>query len=108
MMPLIHRYCFCGTYGKQNACPGFLTVNTGCRLLKTANSNTPVFRVLFDTCSVLVRKKDVFSEQVPKDYRRTPEEEAKGTCQNLPKPDNSRHSFPGYLKIKNAVLPSFR
>ncbi len=43
-------------------------------------------RVLFDTCSVVVRKKHLFSEQLPKSSRRTPEERCSTPGQNLPKP----------------------
>ncbi|KQM45890.1 hypothetical protein ASE55_11680 [Chryseobacterium sp. Leaf201] len=67
-----------------------------------------LLRVLSGVSSVFVRKKHLFSEQVPKEYRRSTEEKGKEPCQNLPKPDNSRHSFPGYLKTGNPVVPSFR
>jgi hypothetical protein len=61
-------------------------------------------RILFDTCSVVVRKKDVFSEQLPKRSRRTTEERCNLPCQNLPKPAKTGHSWQGYFKVKDSAV----
>ena len=66
--------------------------------------NAAFLRVLFDTCSVVVRKKHLFSEQLPNSSRRTPEERCSTPGQNLPKPAKTGHSRPGYFKLKNSVV----